>query len=514
MEYRHLFWALVPILWLLPSLGWLKMAAWKATAAALFLAAAISLLVFDMPAVHAGGALLEGILLALFPIIWVVVSALFVYRISVASGGMETIRHMLMGLSPDRRMQTLVIAFAFGGFLEAVAGFGTAVAIPAGIMIAMGFEPLLAAVVCLIANTIPVAFGVLGVPVVTLAQVTGMQSGPLSIYTALQLIPLVLVLPVGLVAMTTGSLKAVRGVALPAVLAGAVFGAAQLLVAWRLGPEMPAVIGSICAMLFLVGWARWRPVKDVWRFPGEAADAVRHEKTPRPQILRAWSPFLLVLLLIVVTRAVPFLVPLLARPPFTVHLQTYYGSGGKALAFPLAASGGTLLFISAVVGGMIQRLPPSRIVGVFAETLRISWKSILTILCIVAMAKLMGYSGMVACIAAAFAMTGPLFPFLSPFIGALGTFLTGSDTSSNVLFGGLQKTTAQNLSLSTDWMVAANASGATAGKMISPQSISIAASSTGLSGREGELLRRTLPWCVAYVAVMGVIVWLGAKFLT
>ncbi len=514
MSWAKLFWSLLPILWLLPSLGWLKMTAWKATAAGLAIAGAVALLVFGMTPADAGGAFLEGLLLALCPIIWVVLSALFMYRVSVASGGMDTIRRMLTGLSPDRRMQTLIIAFAFGGFLEAVAGFGTAVAIPAGIMIAMGFEAMLAAVVCLIANTIPVAFGVLGVPVVTLAKVTDMPVGPLSLYTALQLIPLVLVLPVGLVAMTTGSLRSVRGVVLPSVLAGAVFGATQLLSAWKLGPEMPAVIGSISAMLFLVGWARWRPVNEVWRFPGEPADAVQHKKTPGTEILRAWSPFLLVLALIVLTRAIPPLAARLAEAPFTVKIQAYHGAGGKTQAFPLASGGGTLLFLSAVLGGMIQGLGPRRLAAVLGETLRMSWKSIITILCIVAMAKLMGYSGMVASIAAAFAMTGPVFPFLAPFIGALGTFLTGSDTSSNVLFGGLQKTTAQKLALSTDWMVAANASGATAGKMISPQSISIAASSTGLSGRDGDLLRRTLPWCAAYVAVMGVIIWIGTKLLS
>lgn len=194
MSWSKLFWSLLPILWLLPSLGWLKMTAWKATAAGLAIAGAVALLVFGMAPADAGGAFLEGLLLALCPIIWVVVSALFMYRVSVASGGMDTIRRMLTGLSPDRRMQTLIIAFAFGGFLEAVAGFGTAVAIPAGIMIAMGFDAMLAAVVCLIANTIPVAFGVLGVPVVTLAKVADMPVGTLSLYTALQLIPLVLVL--------------------------------------------------------------------------------------------------------------------------------------------------------------------------------------------------------------------------------------------------------------------------------------------------------------------------------
>ena len=501
--------ATLPILWLLLSLGALQLAAWKSAVIGLILAAGLALSGFSMPAVSLMQASLEGVLLALFPILWVVISALFMYRVSVVSGGMNVIRHMLTGLSPDRRLQTLILAFAFGGFLEAVAGFGTAVAIPASIMIAMGFEPLLAATVCLMANTIPVAFGVLGVPVVTLAQITGLPENPLSLYASVQLIPLVLILPVILVAMVTRNLKAAREVAAPAIFSGAVFGILQSLTAWFIGPEMPAVIGSLGALLALVVTAKHFAPKTAWRFPHENVEIPEIRREPLVVLLKAWSPFLLILLFILATRAFSFL-DFLNHAPFVISKQIYFGPGGKALSFPLATSGGTILFISAILGGLILRMSFHALVGAFTDTMKMAGKTIVTIISIVAMSKIMAYSGMVAVIAAMFSATGLFFPFLAPSIGALGTFLTGSDTTSNVLFGSLQKTTAQNLDLNVDWIVAANASGATAGKMISPQSIAIATSSTGLNGKEGELLRRTLPWCLAYVVFLGIIIGLVA----
>ncbi|MFA6508799.1 MAG: L-lactate permease, partial [Treponemataceae bacterium] len=503
--------ALLPIIWLLLSLGVLKLPAWKSAFIALLFSMAIAYGFFFMSFNLMSQAALEGVVLALFPIVWVVFSALFLYRISVNSGGMDVIRRMLTGLSPDRRIQTLILAFAFGGFLEAVAGFGTAVAIPAGIMIAMGFEPLLAATLCLMANTIPVAFGVIGVPIITLAQITNLPENPLSLFASLQLLPLVLILPLLLVAIVTRSVKASLAVAFPCVVSGAVFGTLQCVTAWYLGPEMPAVIGSLGALLSLIALVKFFPPKKTWLFPNESPQSSRsaqgaetHSDGPTV-ILRAWSPFLLILFFIVATRTFPFL-SFLSHEPFVVKRQFYFGPGGKALVFPLATSSGTILFVSAGLGAMLLRMDLPALGRALRETFGMAFKSIITIIAIVAMSKMMAYSGMIGAIATVFSMAGPAFPFLSPTIGALGTFLTGSDTSSNVLFGALQKTTAENLDLRVDWIVASNAAGATAGKMISPQSIAIAASSTGLGGEEGELLRRTLPWCGAYVAALGLIV--------
>lgn len=501
--------ALIPLLWLLLGLGLLKMPPHRAGAIALALTAVIAGFAFKMPALPIAQASLEGAMLALFPIVWVVVSAVFVYNVAVSTGSMEAIKKTLSGLSQDRRVQALLLAFGFGGFLEAVAGFGTAVAIPAGIMAAMGFEPLLAATVCLIANTIPVAFGVLGIPVITLAQTTGLSLARLSVFTAVQLIPFIVLLPLVLIFAVTGGIRNIRGVAAMSIAAGVAFAAGQTLAAVFIGPEIAAVIGSLLSLAVVVAWVKIRPVKTPWLFSGEApatGSAAAGGSAKLSDSLKAWSPYILILAIILAVKYLPFL-SFLKSPPFTLSAQFYFGEGGKPQAFALAASGGTALFLAAIVSGLIQGATLRKICGVLAKTLKQLWKTAVTILCVVMLAKIMGYSGMVGAIAVAIAaLAGPVYPLIAPLIGALGTFLTGSDTSSNVLFGDLQRRTALQLGISPEWLTAANASGATAGKMISPQSISIATSSTGLHGSEGRILGKTLKYCIVYAVLIGVVV--------
>jgi lactate permease len=506
--------ALLPLLVLLVGLGALKLPTHLAGLAALAVTAALAVSAFGMGALPAAQAGLEGAMLALFPIVWVVVSAVFVYNVAVSTGSMETIKRTLSSISPDRRVQALILAFGFGGFLEAVAGFGTAVAIPAGIMAAMGFHPLLAATACLIANTIPVAFGVLGIPVITLAQVTDLSLANLALYTALQLIPFIVALPLVLVAFVTGGVKHIRGVGLLCVASGAAFAAGQTLAAAAIGPELAAVVGSLASLAVIVLWTKLRPVKRPWLFPGEtdAESTDTTAKIPLSASLRAWSPYLIILAIVLAVKFLPFL-GFLNKPPFTVSAQFYFGPGGKPQSFALASSGGTALFAAAIASGFIQGATLLQIVKVLGKTLRQLWKTAVTILCVVMLAKLMGYSGMVGALASAVAwLSGPVYPLIAPLLGALGTFLTGSDTSSNVLFGGLQKNTAISLGMDPEWLATANASGATAGKMISPQSISIATSSTGLGGSESKILGKTLKYCVVYVVLIGVVVW-AAGFL-
>ncbi|MCX7922157.1 MAG: L-lactate permease [Clostridia bacterium] len=500
--------AFIPLIWLLFSLGKIRMPAYRAAAIGLILTLAIALFAFKMPAVPILQASTEGVMLALFPILWVIVSALFVYNITVATGGMEQIKQMLSGLSPDRRIQSLVLAFGFGGFLEAVAGFGTAVAIPAGILAAMGFNPLLAATICLIANTIPVAFGVLGIPVVTLAQVTSLPVGPLSVYTALQLVPFVVVLPIVLIAAVTGSIKNVKGVFGVSIASGTAFALAQTLTTIKVGPELAAVAGSLATLAVIVIWVKLFPVKNIWLFKGESlANASGISGITPLKAAAAWSPYLLILAIILITKFVPFL-SFLNEYPFVLHKQFYFGHGGKALAFQLVTGGGTVLFISAIIGGIIQGASIKKIFNILVHTVKQMSKTFVTVISIVVLAKVMGYSGMVNSIAAFLAaVSGGFYPFIAPLIGALGTFLTGSDTSSNVLFGNLQKQTALQLSIDPEWLTAANASGATAGKMISPQSISIATAATGLSGSEGKILGTTVKYCIVYVILMGILIY-------
>ncbi len=507
--------ALLPILLLIVCLAFLKTPAWAAGLAALALTAVIAAFRFAMPAAGIAQASLEGFLLALFPILWVIVSALFVYNTTLATGSMDKIKSMLSSLSGDRRVQGLILAFAFGGFLEAVAGFGTSVAIPAGILMAMGFDPFKAAVVCLVANTVPVAFGVLGVPITTLAQVTGLPVGRLALYTAVQLIPLAVILPLVLVYIVTGSLRKVRGVVGLSLSAGIAFSVFQTLTAYFVGPELAAVVGSIASLAMIVLYLRVYPIKKIYTFDGETTDNIpKAARIPFRDAIRAWSPYLIVLVLVFAVRFLPFL-GFLNRFPFTVSHQFYLGAGGKPMTFALATSAGTNLFLAAIVGGLIQGATARQLVGIFRKTVSQCKKTIVTVLSIVAVAKLMGYSGMVDEIAVTLAtVSGGFYPLIAPLIGTVGTFITGSDTSANVLFGNLQKQTALRLGMDPVWLASANAAGATLGKMISPQSISIASSATGLGNQEGRLLIATFRYCLVFAVIMGVLVFAFGGWIT
>lgn len=502
------FMAFIPIVWLLVSLGKLKLPTHWASGSALLITSAIALLYFKMPMNYLIQALLEGLAFALMPIIWVIISALFVYNITVKTGSLDIIKQMLCNISEDRRIQALILAFAFGGFLEAVAGFGTAVAIPAGILIAMGFSPFMAATVCLIANTIPVAFGVLGVPITTLAQVTSLDLAKLSLYTSLQLFPFAVLLPLVLVYVVTGKVRHLKGVVGISISAGLAFATGQTLAAIFIGPEIAAVVGSLASLFLIILWCKFFRRAPNWTFDGDNSSYTENVKISVGAAIKAWAPYLLVLLLVIGTRFLPFL-SFLNNYPFVLKKQFYFGIGGKALTFQWATSGGTILLLSAIIGGLIQGLGMRIILKIFVSTVVQVKKTILTIISIVALAKIMTFSGMVDSIAILLAWVGgKRFPLISPFIGGLGTFITGSDTSSNVLFGNLQKQTAAQLNMNQEWLVAANASGATAGKMISPQSISIAATATNNPGQEGQMLAFTLKYCVIYVGLMGILVFL------
>lgn len=506
--------ALLPLIWLFISLAKIKMPAYKAGLVALALTLLLAFLFFSAKPLMVAQAAAEGMMLAIFPILWVIFSALFVYNITVKSGSMDLIKSLLSGLSTDRRIQALILAFCFGGFLEAVAGFGTAVAIPAGILAAMGFEPVLAAAVCLIANTIPVAFGVLGVPVITLAQLTSIPLDRLSLFTSLQLMPFILLLPFVIVQVVTGSFKNVKGVIAVSLISSAAFAAAQTLTAAYVGPETAAVAGSLLSLAVTIIWIKIFPIKKIWSFKKDKG-ILQSEYVKKGFIntLKALSPYLIMLAAIAATRFIPFL-GFLKEYPFTIHKQFYLGAGGKPMTFELATSGGTLFFIAAIIGGIIQKVSFKDMAGLIIKTFQQMWKTAATVISVVVLAKIMSYNGMVESISKTIALaSGKYFAFLAPALGALGTFLTGSDTSSNVLFGGLQKQTAMRLDLNVDWLVSSNASGATAGKMISPQSISIAASSTGLSGKEGTLLGITFKYCIFYTLLMGVLVFVLEKLV-
>ena len=499
--------AIIPMIWLLIGFTKLKLPAYRICLIAFLTSVAIAFLYFNMSGIRIFEASFEGVMLALFPIIWVILAALFLYNTTLATGAMENIKIMLSEISPDRRVQALIIAFAFGGFLEAVAGFGTAVAIPAGILIAMGFRPIKAATVCLVANTVPVAFGVLGVPITTLAEVTSLPIDKLTLYTAAQLFPFAVFLPFVIVALVTGSIRKTKGVIFIALLSGLVFSITQTLTAYFVGPEIAAVVGSLSSLIVSVLFIKLFPVKAIWKFEDEKDDIIKHNSgLGFANSIKAWIPYILVVAIVFAVRFLPIL-EFLDKFPFLLKAQFYYGQGGKSMSFQLITSGGSVLFISGIIGGIIQGASFKKMIQIFIQTFKQINKTIITILSIVALAKVMSYSGMVDTVANTLAnISGRFYPLIAPLIGAMGTFITGSDTSSNILFGNLQKQTALRIGMSPEWLVASNAAGATAGKMISPQSIAIAISATGLINMEGKLLEKTFKYCLIYVGIMGVLV--------
>ncbi len=497
--------AFVPMVWLLLSLGVLKIASQKACFIAVVLASVIAYTGYHMSIKHVGQSIIEGGVYSLLSICWVILAALLVYNITLKTGALDIIQKMLYSISPDRRIQALIIAFAFGGFLEAVAGFGTAVAIPSGILIAMGFAPLKAAVVCLVANTVPVAFGVLGVPIQTLAQVSELEVGKLAYNVCIQLFLFAVILPLLLVYIVTDKITKINGVFTVSSLSGLAFAIGQTVTAMYIGVELAAIAGSLSALLVLIAWCKVFPIKTIYKFEEDSKVDADINRISGKEAIVAWLPYLLVLLFIILIQAFP----IVKKDPFIWSYQFYYGENGKEIHFNWLTSGGTVLFFSSIITAYVQGMRRKEFFVTCKETLQQVKNSFITIVLVVSLAKIMTYSGMVEASASFIAMTsGKFFPLISPFIGAIGTFITGSDTSSNILFGDLQRQTAIKLNLDQYWIVAGNGSGATAGKMISPQSISIAASSIEHKAKENEMMKYGLKYCVLYVIAMGLFVFL------
>ena len=502
--YILFIFALIPILWLVISMGASLLKAHVATFSVLLITIVLALAVWGMPPVNALSAAFEGALLGLWPIMAVIISAIFTYKLSVHTKSMELIKQMLSNISTDKRIQVLVLAWAFGGFLEAISGYGTSVAIPASIMIVLGFEPLFAAVICLISNTVPTAFGAVGIAVTTLSSVTDLEVHTLSWNIALQLSPFILLMPFVLVIITSGSLKGLKGVVGITLVSGLSFVIPQLAAACFFSEAMPTLLGSVCSLAATILWARIFH-KDKCASVSQAAGV--------KEALTAWLPYILIFLLIIVTSP---LFPSINR--FLDHVKTsltvYTGKNPGHLSFKWLSSPGTLIFLSAIIGGLVQGARLREILRVFIATLKQMTASTITVLSIIAASKVMSYSGMIGAIATVLVKaTGSFFPLVSPLIGMLGTFVTGSDTSSNVLFGALQKEVATSIGANPYWIAASNTAGATAGKMISPQSIAVATSATGLAGYDGKILKSTAKFCIGYVIVLGLIIYFGSRLV-
>lgn len=500
--------ALLPILWLMISLGVMKWPGYKACPIGLVLTLVLSIFVWKMSPLDSVTAALEGVALAVWPISLVIVAAVFTYNMSLHTGGMEVIKKLITGVTSDKRILVLILAWGFGGFLEAIAGFGTAVAIPAGILFALGFDPVFAAILCLIANTTPTAFGAIGTPVLTLAQVTGLDVSQLSYAVALQLMPLIILLPVALVMVTGKSVKAIRGVFIITLLSGIAFALPQVLIAKYLGAELPAVVGSICSIVVTILATKLfgKNIKntELYQIDLDKSKAITATISFKEAFM-ACLPFIMVFLFILCTSTL--------IPPINTalsHIKTsvpiYTGHKDAPYVFKWIATPGTLIIIATYLASLIQGEKLGTITGVLLKTVVQMQKTIITIISIIALAKVMGYSGMINSIATILVlMTGSFYPLIAPLIGALGTFVTGSDTSANVLFGKLQVEAAKAAGANPYWIAAINTGGATAGKMISPQSIAVAVAATGIVGKESKILTTALKFCLAYVLLLSFI---------
>lgn len=492
--------ALVPIIWLIVSLGALKLPAHKTCLFTAFLSLLIAIIFWKMPVIDGVTASVEGMAIALWPILLVIVAALFTYNLAVKTKTMDTMKLMLSSITTDKRIQVLILAWGFGGFLEAVAGYGTAVAIPASILASIGFNPIFAAVICLISNTVPTAFGAIGIPVTTLATVTGLDVIKLSYITSIQLAGFIMLIPFLLVIITGKGLKSIKGVFCITLVSGVAFAIPQIFIAKYLGAELPALIGSICSMVCTILMAKLINKKKVENSSNEAefekesfeientGDVYASKKVTLKEGVLAWLPYILLCTLILLTSPlVPSLNALVGKVSSSFHI--YSGNATSTTSFSWINTPGMMIIIATFIAGIIQKLNIKYMAIVFKDTVIQLKTSFITIMSIVAISKIMSYSGMTSSISFGLcAITGSFYPLISPLLGAIGTFVTGSDTSANILFGGLQVEAAKSLSIDPYWIAAANTAGATAGKMISPQSIAIAHLLQGLLVKKEKYL--------------------------
>jgi lactate permease len=515
--------AALPVVVLLGLLAFFHVKAHKAALLGLATSLGVAIFVYGMPTKLALTSALNGAAYGLFPIGWIVLNAIFIFDVTVKTGQFDIVKRTIAGLGDDRRIQALLIAFSFGAFIEGAAGFGTPVAISGAMLIGLGFRPLEAAGLALIGNTAPVAFGALGTPMIALNAVTHLPLDKLSAMVGRQLPFFSLIVPFWLIVVMAGW-KGMKEVWPACLTAGVSFGITQFLVSNYHGPWVVDIAGAIVSMLSLLVLLRfWQP-KNVWRFDHERAGASSLDASPsRRAALRAWTPWILLTVFVfvwglpqmkkaldglsIVRVSVPYLDKAVVRvPPVVARPEP------EAAVFSLnwLSATGTSLLLSGIVSGLVLRLSPQTLLGLYGQTLWRVRTSLLTIAAMLALGYTTRYSGSDTSMGLAFASTGFLFPFFSPLLGWLGVALTGSDTSSNVLFGNLQTVSAQQIGVSPLLTAAANASGGVMGKMIDAQSIVVASVATGDAAPPGDILRYVFFHSLALACLVGVLVLLQA----
>ncbi|MDU1904977.1 MAG: lactate permease LctP family transporter [Dysgonomonas sp.] len=513
------FWKLVafaaiPVILLIVLLGFLKMSGDKSALITLLATLIIAFAVFDFPLPDIGLSVVYGVLKAIFPILIIIIMAIFSYNVLVHTGKMEIIKEQFTSISSDKCIQVLLLTWGFGGLLEGMAGFGTAVAIPAAILISLGFRPVFAAVTSLIANSVATGFGAVGTPVKVLAEQAGVTDiQALSSHVVLQLSPLMVIIPFVLVFMTDPRVKALPKHIALSLIVGIVSLVTQYLAAVHMGAETPAIAGSIASIIAIIVYAKLTSTKE------DKELQAQFPKHTMSEIIKAWSVYGIILILVILTSPLlplrDALAPILSTTfNFNILDAVTQTEIVRSVKIYWLIDTGVLLFLGSIFGGLIQGAKIGELFSLLWKVFKQQQKTIITVSCLIALSSTMDFSGMIYVLGVALALaTGSLYPLFAPAIGCIGTFLTGSDTSSNILFGKLQANVAQNIGVDNSWLAAANTAGATGGKIISPQSIAVATSAIGQQGKEGEIMKKALPFALGYIVVAGLMVYFAPKIL-
>lgn len=508
--------AFLPILCFLVSLLVFKLKGYVAAFLTVVLASALALFVYDMPFSLIGASFVQGFAQGMWPIAWIIIAAIFLYKLSVKSGSFEIIKQSVISITPDHRIQVILIGFCFGSFLEGAIGFGGPVAITAALLVGLGLKPLYAAGLCLIANTAPVAFGAVGIPIIAMANLVGVEQYEISAMVGRMLVPLSLTVPFFIVFLMDG-FKGVKET-FPAILVAAVsFTATQFISSNYLGAELPDIVSAVVSLIFTTAFLKiWKP-SNIFRLDDQT-DFTSKTELSKGEIFKAWLPFILLIACIILWTQ-PWFKALFAKGgvfDYTVVTiaannvsTTIVDAAGKAVGLNLNISfvglqAGTAILIAAFLSIWFLKIKANDAADCFWDTLKEMAIPCITIGLVVSFAFIAKNAAMSTTLGLAFAQTGDAFAFFSPVIGWIGVFLTGSDTSSNLLFGPLQQVTARELGIGEALFLAANSVGGVVGKMISPQSIAIACAAVGLVGRESELFKFTLKYSVAFIILIGI----------
>ena len=505
--------ALAPVIWLVVALLVLRIETYKASIVACIMAFAEAVLIWRFPLVLTSTAMAEGFALASWPIVIVIVAAVFTYNLTVHTRAMDLIKHMIISVSSDKRILVILIGWCFGGFLEGMAGFGVAIAIPASMLVALGYDPVKSILVCLVANSCPTMFGSIGIPTVTLASVTGLEASRLAFIQSLQVAPTLFISPFIMVTIIGSGIKSLKGIISVIVVAALSFIIPEIITAYFVGPELAVVVASVVSMACTFSFARHHD-KD-HSIPEEYLMEIdtSFDDLKLKQALIAWSPFIIIFFVLLLTSK---MVPEISDPlsSISTSVQIFLGEGAAPYTFVWLNTPGVLILISAIAGGLIQGCRISDFIIVMKQTIRQMSKTIVTMFGVLGCAKIMSYSGMISDISLFFVtLLGSFYPLAAPLIGGLGTFVTGSGTSSSVLFGNVQLEAAQTIGINQYWLVAANSVGVSAGKMLSPQSIAIGCAACNLSGKDGEILARIAKIGFFYIFIMAIIIYTGSIFI-